>query len=345
MILYYVHHHGSGHAHRAASVAARCRSVVVGAGSGPAPARWPGEWVTLPPDTDDALESRGTERASRDVTAHGTLHWVPRHHDGLRDRMAVLSSLLSGRAVRAVVCDVSVEVALLARLHGVPVAVMAQPGRRLDRPHRTAYDLADVLLAPWPRHPARAGWPAAWRRRTVHLGGLSRFDGRAPAAPPGQRRVLVLTGSGGAGVDLGRTAAAAAATPDWTWRIAGPATGERAGPPNLVAGGWSGDVWSELQGADVVVGHAGQNVVAEIAAARRPAVIVPERRPFGEQSATAAVLARAGLATVLPRWPSPEAWPSVLAEAVAAGGRRWAGWSDGTAADRAADAIDELAGA
>lgn len=340
MILYYVHHHGSGHAHRAASVAARCRTGVVGAGSRAAPDGWPGEWVTLPPDTDDAL---GSAPSTRDVTAHGTLHWVPRHHDGLRDRMAALSALLPARSVRAVVCDVSVEVALLARLHGVPVAVMAQPGRRLDRPHRAAYDMADVLLAPWPQHPARSGWPAAWRRRTVHLGGLSRFDGRAPAAPPGRRRVLVLTGSGGDGVDLGHAAAAARATPEWTWRIAGPVTGVPAGPPNLVAGGWSGDVWSELQAADVVVGHAGQNVVAEIAAARRPAVIVPERRPFGEQSATAAVLARAGLATVLPRWPAPAAWPSVLADAAAAGGHRWAHWSDGTAAARAADAIDGLA--
>lgn len=340
MILYYVHHHGSGHAHRAASVAARCRTGVVGVGSRPAPDGWPGEWVTVPADTDDAVEA---DPATRDVTARGTLHWVPRHHDGLRDRMAAISSLLAARDVRAVVSDVSVEIALLARLHGVPVAVMAQPGRRLDRPHRSAYDLADVLLAPWPSRPARAGWPAAWRRRTVHLGGLSRFDGRGAPDPLGRRRVLVLSGSGGPELDLDRVADAARSTPDWSWRVAGRCTAGTALPSNMDSGGWSGDVWAELGDADVVVGHAGQNVVAEIAAARRAAVIVPERRPFGEQAATAAVLDRAGLATVLPRWPSPASWASVLDRAVATGGHGWARWSDGSAAARAAEAIDRLA--
>lgn len=337
MIVYYVHHHGSGHAHRATAIAARCAAPVLGLGSRPAPAGWPGEWVELPPDTG------GGTGADADVTAGGTLHWVPRHHDGLRERAAVISQVLRRTRARVLVCDVSVEVALLARLHGVPVAVVAQPGRRRDRPHRTCYDLAEVLLAPWPRRPARRG-PVSWRRRTVHLGGLSRYDDRAAAPPPGARRVLVLTGSGGADLDADRLRAAAAAAPGWSWRVAGrvaAAAGDD--PPNLAAGGWSDDVWPELQGADVVVGHAGQNVVAEIAAARRAAVIVPQPRPYGEQAATARVLRRAGLATVRPRWPAPADWPGLLGAAAGRGGAGWARWSDGGAAGRAAAVLDGLA--
>ncbi|OLM01150.1 hypothetical protein Ae406Ps2_1150 [Pseudonocardia sp. Ae406_Ps2] len=48
-IVYYVHHHGSGHAHRAAAIAAHCRTPVVGVGSRPAPPGWPGAWHELPP--------------------------------------------------------------------------------------------------------------------------------------------------------------------------------------------------------------------------------------------------------------------------------------------------------
>ncbi|ANY08887.1 glycosyltransferase [Pseudonocardia sp. HH130630-07] len=339
MIVYYVHHHGSGHAHRAVAVAARCRTPVVGVGSGPAPSGWPGAWHRLPPDTGG-----DTGPGTADVTAGGTLHWVPRHHEGLRERTGIVSELLRSGPARLLVADVSVEMTLLARLHGVPVAVMAQPGDRLDRPHRTAYDLADVLLAPWPRRPEH-GWPAEWPAKTRYLGGLSRYDDR-PAGPavPGARRVLVLSGSGGDGIDAAAVRAAAAGTPDWTWTVAGPSTGPGlADPPGLRRAGWSADVWSLLRDADVVVGHAGQNVVAEIAAARRPAVIIPQPRPHDEQLATAAALDRAGLATVPARWPAPREWPAVLAGAVARGGERWREWSDGGAADRAAGVLDALA--
>lgn len=43
------------------------------------------------------------------------------------------------------------EVALPARLLGTQTAVVAMRGERTDPPHRTAYDLAKLLLTPWPR--------------------------------------------------------------------------------------------------------------------------------------------------------------------------------------------------
>ncbi|MEJ8281681.1 glycosyltransferase [Pseudonocardia spirodelae] len=336
-VVYYVHHHGSGHAHRAAAIAAHLRTPVVGAGSRPAPAGWPGPWHELAPDTG------GTGGGDPDVTAGGTLHWVPRHHDGLRARAAAVSALLAAGPARLLVADVSVEMAVLARLHGVPVAVVAQPGDRGDRAHRTAYDLAEVLLVPWPRTPARP-WRTELAARTVHLGGLSRFDGRRAAPPPGRRRVLLLTGSGDDGADPDAVAAAAAATPGWTWHVAGRLRGPLppGAPRTLTVGGWSEDVWARLQGADVVVGHAGQNVVAEIAAARRAAVIVPAQRPHGEQAATGAALAAAGLAVVEPRWPDPRDWPRVLGRAAGLGGAGWSRWSDGRAAARAAAVLDGI---
>ena len=352
MIAYYVHHHGSGHAHRAAAVAGALTAPVVGLSSRPAPAGWPGEWVVLP---DDA----GTHPAD-DVTAGGVLHWVPLHHNGLRDRMAAISAVLARGDVRLLVADVSVEVCLLARLHGVPVAVMAQPGDRTDRPHRLAYDLAARLLAPWPELPAAprpdacsadsGGWPAHWRGRTVHLGAFSRFDGRTPR-PPDPRRVLVLWGGGGLDVSDAQVRQAAAATPERIWEVAGTVPGTAASqvpggdPPNLRRLGWVEDVWPVLERAAVVVTHAGQNALAEIAAARRPAVVVPQERPHDEQRATARVLDRAGLAVVAPRWPVGPAWPELLARAERIGGAGWAAWSRGDGAARAAAELDALVGA
>ncbi|WP_345427123.1 glycosyltransferase [Pseudonocardia xishanensis] len=331
MIAYYVHHQGSGHVHRAAAIARALDTPVIGLSSRPMPAGWPGEWVVLP--RDDA----GTEPV--DATAGGTLHWAPLHDTGLRDRTAAIGAVLARDDVRLLVADVSVEVCLLARLHGVPVAILAQPGDRTDRPHRLAYDLAARLLAPWPDE--RVGWPAHWLAKTVQLGALSRFDGRTPAEPD-PRRVLVLWGGGGLDVTDARVRAAAAATPDRVWELAGSAP-DPADPPNLHRLGWVEDVWPALERAAVVVTHAGQNALAEVAAARRPAVVVPQDRPHHEQRATAQVLDRAGLAAVAPTWPEGAEWPALLARAERLGGAGWAGWSAGDGARRAAAELDALA--
>ncbi|SES45251.1 glycosyltransferase [Actinokineospora terrae] len=330
MIAYYVHHHGSGHLHRARAIAAALRYPVIGLSSAPRPVDWPGRWVQLADDADGVAD---------DVTAHGTLHWVPRHHRGLRERMAAVSGVLGSGDVRVLVSDVSVEIALLARLHGVPTVVMAQPGDRTDRPHRLAYDLATRLLAPWPRRP-QPDWPSEWLAKTIHLGGLSRFDGRRPS-PGVTGRVLALWGSGGLDVVPAGLDAAAAATPDWAWTVAGAQPVDER--PNLRWAGWVDDPWEALCGAEVVVTHGGQNAVAEVAAARRAAVVIPQERPFGEQRATGAALLRDHVAVVVPCWPAGDRWPDLLQRARDRGGAGWARWSAGDGAVRAAAELDALA--
>jgi UDP-N-acetylglucosamine:LPS N-acetylglucosamine transferase len=342
VIAWYVHHHGSGHITRARTIVDRLGVPVVGLSTRDEPAGWPGRWVRL---ADDAGV---TDPATADVTAGSTLHWAPRHHRGLRDRMAAISAVLAGGDIALMVTDVSVEVSLLARLHGVPVVVMAQPGDRTDRPHRTAYDLADRILAPWPARPVRP-WPDEWTAKTISLGGISRYDDYPrpdPDVPRSPRTVLVLWGTGGIDVPRRCLAEAAAATPEWLWQVAGPLPSEdgAGSPPNLQDLGWTTDLWPLLTGAAVVVTHAGQNAVAEVAAARASAVILPQRRPFGEQQATAAAIDRAGIATVAPTWPPPQDWAGVLETAVRTGGQGWAAWSSGHGAQDAATTIESLLG-
>ncbi len=338
MIAFYVHHHGSGHLHRAGAIARVLGEEVLGLSSLPPPADWPGRWTVLPDDAD------GVDRRHDDVTAGSTLHWAPRHHAGLLDRMARISSVLRDEEVRLLVCDVSVEVALLARLHGVPVVVVAQPGRRTDRAHRSAYDLAEAIVAPWPRRPA-PDWPEAWLAKTVHVGALSRFDHREVTPAPAERKVLVLWGTGGLAVSPDQLHAAAAATPRWRWNVAGPVRSGDAGADqaNLRRHGWVADPWPLLNDAGVVITHAGQNALAEVAAARRAAIVIPQSRPFDEQRATAAALIRARLGVVVPSWPEPSRWRALLDRARTRGGD-WAKWSSGDGAARAAAVLRNSAG-
>ncbi len=326
MIGYYVHHRGDGHVTRAASIAAHLGAGrVTGLSSRPRPAGWAGEWIELADDGDDG--------DAAEPTAGGALHWAPLHHPGLRERMGRIAAWARDAAPALVVVDVSVEVTVAVRAMGVPVVVMGMPGDRRDAAHQLAYRLADAVLAPWPGWAEPLAGGAAWRAKTHAVGAVSRFDGRARDArvpgPGGRRRVLVLSGRGGTELTAGALAAAEAATPDWAWTVLGP-PGDR----------WVPDPWPLLRAADVVVTHAGQNAIAEVAAARRPAVVVAQARPHDEQLATADALRRAGLAVVPPAWPAARDWPRLLAEAASRDGERWAGWNDGSGAARAAAVLE-----
>ncbi len=319
MIGYYVHHHGHGHRHRALATARAYGRGVTGLSTQAAPPGWPGDWLQLP---DDDLPPAVGER-----TAHGLLHHVPDHHPGLRARMALLSAWCAANAPSLLVADVSVEVALLARLHGVPVVSMGMPGVRTDAAHHLGYGISDLVIGPWPAEAREvlATGHLDLDDRLVSVGAISRYPPQRDAAPVAHGRVLALSGSGGSSLtaaDLGR---ARASTPGWTWDALGP------------AGRWVPDPWPLLCTAEVVVTHAGQNAVAEVAAARRPAVVVPQDRPFGEQHATGRALTELGLpAVVLDGWPEPGAWPGVLDRAAALDGSDWRRWNDGRGADRAA---------
>lgn len=329
MIGWYAHHQGAGHLTRLRAVAAHLDEPVWGLSSLPEPPGWTGPWTQLARD-DDPAPAPGD-----DVTAGGVLHWAPPHHRGLADRMSRLASWCATHRPRLLVVDVSVEVALLARLCGVPTVVVALPGARVDPVHRLAYDSASALLAPWPDAVHTGGWPEEWTAKLWCVGGISRFDGRelpGPREASGRRRVLVLWGSGGRSTGIDAVAAARAATPDWEWVERDPVTAP------------SSDLWADLARADVVVTHAGQNAVAEVAAARRPAVVVAQPRPFGEQEATAAAVDRMGLAVGLTRWPDTTVWPGLLEQAARLGGSGWSRWSDGEGARRAARHLQDLAG-
>jgi hypothetical protein len=355
VIGYYAHHHGLGHLTRLQGIAEHLRTPITGLSTLPAPKGWHQPWIRL--ERDDRMPPARV--ATSDPTAHGVLHWVPRHDAGLAGRAVQVASWIERTRPALVVVDVSVEVSVLVRLCGVPVVVIAMPGARTDRAHRIAYDLADALLAPWPSGAHTSGWPDTWVDKLWTVGGFSRFDGRTPArldeVTPGRvpgsatargartggmgprsgssprRRVLLLWGGGGRRTSTADVAAARAATPDWDWVERGPESP-------------STDLWADLAAADVVVTHAGQNAVAEVAAARRPAVVVPQPRPFDEQGATASAVERLGVAVGLRSWPSDAGtWPALLDRAAARGGAGWERWSSGNGAAHAARLLDSLA--
>jgi UDP-N-acetylglucosamine--N-acetylmuramyl-(pentapeptide) pyrophosphoryl-undecaprenol N-acetylglucosamine transferase len=327
VIGWYVHHHGSGHLTRARVIAARLAAgghEVVGLSSRARPVDAPfTDWLTLPRDDE------GAEPA--DVTAGGTLHWAPRRDGGVARRLAALTRWIAEQQPAALVVDVSVEVAVAARLASVPTVVVAMPGDRDDPAHQLGYRSADAILAFWPRAAYDPPWLRPHAERVAYLGAVSRYDGRARTGPPEPRTVTVLGGLGeaaGAGRER-ELAAAMGSTEGWRWR-------------RLDATHWADDPWDALCRSAVVVSHAGQNAVAEVAAAGRPAIVVAQRRPHDEQVRTAQALAAAGIVTARTGWPEPDEWPGLL-QAAAGTEPSWERWSTGDAAGRAAQVVASVA--
>jgi UDP-N-acetylglucosamine:LPS N-acetylglucosamine transferase len=368
MIGYYVHHHGSGHLSRATALARVLGDDLTGLSSLARPAGWTGDWLQLPadtgPDTVDPV----------DPTARGALHWVPRRAAGVRARAAALAAWFERGRPRVVVTDVSVEVALLARLHGIPVVVVAQPGQRDDAAHRLAYRIADRIVGFWPAgfDVLKTAEPLGERLATV--GALSRFDvaertGAVTANGSGGADDISAHGSGGAddmsgeGSPDGRGVSAdSSRAPDAGEILVFSGTGGSGpGPLNAVVraaraalpdrrftelvDASAAQVEAALARASLVFSHCGQNAVAEIASACVPAVLVAESRPFAEQEAMAAALASSGLpvAVMTPERSDAADWAALTARLEAADGEAWAAWVDGFAAERAAQVIRDVA--
>ncbi len=348
---YYVHHHGGGHAAKATAVARAVDHPVVGLGSGPPPSGWRGDWIALPHDADPP--------PAGDPTRNGAWHWAPDRHPGYTERMRRIAGWIADARPRAVVVDVSCEVLVLASLLGVPTIGVVLHGERTDRPHRTAFDSADALVGVWPASHLEP-WSEPWRGKLHPLGLLSRFDGRTP----GRDRTLgtvVLLPRGDHRFGRGDIEAAAAVS-GGPWHVIGDVSGglpgdapgsagsaSSAGPSTSTATDvvWHGpvdDPWPLLSRAEVVVSAAGAATVADIAAARRPAVLLPQSRPFDEQHRLVDRLQHTG-APILAEasWPDARRWPDLLATARRLDVDRWSALHDGRAGARFAATIDLVA--
>ncbi|MGJ9373505.1 glycosyltransferase family 2 protein [Nesterenkonia sp. CF4.4] len=347
MIGWYIHHQGRGHLHRATAVAqaAAARGMqITGISSLPEPSDWPGEagWVQLDRD-DTAGEDDG---GFREPTASGALHWAPLRHAGLRRRSAQLSAWIDHAAPQLLVADVSVEIALLARLHGIPVVTVALPGDRNDPAHRLGYGISSAVVGMWPAEASGIFHGAA----EVHaLGGLSRFspESRAGSAErvtqdhrdtakrtepeDRQSEVLVLSGGGGGAVTDAAIAQLRRVLPQARLRVLG---GE---------GSWEADPWPLLIRADLVLTAAGQNSIAEIAASRTPALVTALDRPHQEQDHMLDALERGPWPVLRAPEPGDDAgWDRAVNQALALEGQDWASWSDGAAADRFAELLHSM---
>lgn len=312
---YFVHHQGRGHAERCAMLVnalPSSRPVTIFCARPEILPDLPGnaQVKAIP----SLFERRGDECDMDQIPTPATLHCAPVGWPGIREAMGAIAGWFAKADPALMICDVSAEIAQLARICSVPHVKVLQHGDRGDPGHRAAYDGAAGLLAPYAHALAQPGWSAAMQERTHFAAGLgmetaipSRPDARARlGVPPTARVALVLSGGGGDGFALAPFGVAARALPDWTWLTIGKVQGDwhATTGANLSHRGWVDNPLDYLAAADLVISSAGNTTCAQVLTAGRPWIVVPEWRYFDEQVEKARALSRAGAALHLPQLPA-----------------------------------------
>jgi UDP-N-acetylglucosamine--N-acetylmuramyl-(pentapeptide) pyrophosphoryl-undecaprenol N-acetylglucosamine transferase len=271
---------------------------------------------------------------------------------------AVLGPRMAARLARWVdeedpallVVDGPLDVALLGRLIGVPVVPVRRPFAGVGAAAGAVHELAAAWLAPFPAALEPADTPPEIRRRSVHAGFVSRFEGRRLGqraarrrigVPEDGRHVTVIAGSDGLELDAHAIETAAATASAWTFSVLGPCSGVESASARIAFQGWCDDVFPHLVAADVVIAGASCSAIADVAAAGKPLALVPGDDAEGR--ALAGALEELGAAVVLDGWPSPIAWPALLADLLDLPTRPLRSLADGRASRRAARWVDAWA--
>ncbi|SEJ97533.1 Predicted glycosyl transferase [Sphingobium sp. AP50] len=331
---YYVHHHGDGHRQRALAIGSMLTNVTL---IGTAMAGKADHLPTLDlPDDRLGEDFSGVDHVERP----SALHYAPLDHEGIRERTALMTGWIAQARPRLMVVDVSVEVAMLARLASVPTVYVRLNGRRIDTAHLDAFRGATALLAPFHEALDDDDVPAWVRGKTFYAPDIVRS--LPSRSHEGDGVVLVILGRGGGISDGDKWADAARSTPGRRWRILGPCTTPLDVPGNLDLRGWVDDVAPHICGADVVIGGAGDGVVSAVLTARRPFICLPEDRPFSEQLSKARRLTATGGAIVRYDWPEQEEWPVLILQAIEQADHWPACLADEGGAERAASWLDSL---
>ena len=126
----------------------------------------------------------------------------------------------------------------------------------------------------------------------------------------------MITGQGGTAFTVDSLVTIADCCPQYRFRVAGPVpSSDLSLPVNLTLLGQLADPLPELLRAEIVVGSAGDNVVAEVAHLGGRLIAIAEERPFDEQRLQAVQLERLGVALGVPGVPMADQWPALLEQA------------------------------
>lgn len=211
------------------------------------------------------------------------LHYAPVNLRKITERNEIILSNVIQCGIKLMIIDLSVEIAMLARVSSVPYAYVRLMGERNDLPHVAAFQGASFLLAYFPEELEPNQTPDWVRRKTIYLGFITTFmfDRTEPLFPnefrDAHKPVLVkVNGFGGSDlIDISTLGN------DFKLFTIGPtltSCSSKIGNIGVVP-----SIRPYLRHADIVIAACGLNMTSEILYSRKRFIAVPEDRHFGEQ--------------------------------------------------------------
>lgn len=288
---YYIHHHGDGHRQRAMAIAACAPDYFTLLGSNLAGKCAGFDYVELDEDSITANHSRQKPY----LTA---THYTPLGISSIKRRVQKFTSWIAQVEPALIVIDVSVELALLARLCSTPTVYVRLAGHRLDSAHLEAFTSAEALLCPFHRLLEAQDTPAWIVKKSQYFSSLTHSYSKQEQT---KRLITVVLGAGGHELTIEQVVEMALQLPQWVISVIGPLdTGSYSQPlpQNLTIYGWVENYKSYIENSNIIIGSIGDGLLANVIAANKPYICLPQRRPFNEQWAKAEILQQLGAATV-----------------------------------------------
>lgn len=256
---------------------------------------------------------------------------------GTRRRTRMISNWIEAAEPALLLVDVSLQVAALARLTATPTAYMRLSGKRDDQPHLEAFHAAEAVLCPY-HCVLEAETTPQWLRDRSHY-----FPGLTPDIAPNRsadKRLLVVRDRQFNSLSTDKLLSLARTLPDWRIDVIGGHQSEAAQAANLYFHGWIDHPAHFVAESTIVMGTAGDGLIAAVSSAGKPFICLPQADPFGGQFEKAVRLEALNAATVCRRW--PQNWKKTIAETLKRG-EAMAALHDNAGAARAAELLLDIA--
>ena len=286
MIGYYAHSHGSGHCNFAQIFAKKLGTKLCIFTDSDYSFNTNSNVVRLANENPD-----GTEFDRRKFEEPLSLHYAPVNMRKITIRNQRILDHINQKNINLLIIDVSVEIAMLARVSSVPYAYVRLQGDRSDIPHINAFEGATFLLAYFPEELEPENTPDWIREKTVYLGFISKnmFESKSQPWPKefrknGKPNLLYVSGFGGSRrfefEDLDKK---------FNIFIIGPGNNFDKNA-NITSIGVVPCTHKYLAHADFIVAGCGANTTSEILTLGKRFVAISENRPYDEQKQLASGL-------------------------------------------------------
>jgi UDP-N-acetylglucosamine:LPS N-acetylglucosamine transferase len=226
-------------------------------------------------------------------------------------RAKALTEVIERYRPKALYCDGVPELAIMARGMGVPVVLVHLPGNIMNDPTQVfAHELADHIIAHFPSSLEQANYQFA--SKTYYSGYMSKYAALSlkRSNKKDLNNVTVLLGYDNYDVSVLKNI-----TKDQNTQFT--IIGNKQDydlDKNCVMLGPVKDVSEAIIG-EVVISAAGQNTIAELLSLGKRLILLPEPRPYDEQTVHANVLATHKVALLAQETFSGEQWENVIQKA------------------------------